>query len=68
MDRYHGPSLVVQKAAEAVNDDLYDAPSLRAGRQTDLLKRFIEKEVARLLEEIWARGSEPDLDDDRRKR
>jgi hypothetical protein len=65
MDKYRGPSLVIKTVVPVANDDLYNVSSLRAGRQTDILKKFIENEVDRLLDKIWAKGPEPDLGGDR---
>ena len=63
MDRYHGPSPVIKEAVPAVNDDLYNVFSLKAGKagkQADVLRKFIENEVDRLFDKIWPRGFEPD--------
>lgn len=67
MDRYHGPSPVIKEAVPAVNDDLYNVFSLKAGKQADMLKKFIENEVDRLFDTIWPRESEPSQGDDRRE-
>lgn len=67
MDKYHGPSPVIKKVVPAANDDLYSLSFLRAGRQADILKKFIDKEVARLLDNIWTNEPEPGLGVDRRE-